>query len=106
MSVPETYSPTVGMNGVTQANENVLINFSADASGVNLQFFNLEPDTPLHVTLKRGDAALFDQTVTADPQHGNQIVVPLSSDGSARQVRLMITNGAGKELMAAETNIK
>jgi hypothetical protein len=106
MSVAETYSPTVGMNGVTQANENVLINFSADASGVNLQFFSIEPDTPLHVTLKRGDAVLFDEAVKADPQHGNRIAAPLSAASSAQQIRLTITNGDGKKLIAAETNIK
>jgi hypothetical protein len=106
MSVPETYSPTVGMSGVTQANENVLINFSADASGINLQFFSIEPDTPLRVTLKRGDAILFDEAVKADPRHGNRITVPLSPDSHAQQIRLTITNGDGKELIAAETNIK
>jgi hypothetical protein len=56
VSIPETYSPTVGMSNVTHANENILINFSAEASGVTLQFFSIEPATPLRVTLKRGDA--------------------------------------------------
>ena len=43
VSIPETYSPTVGMSNVTQANENILVNLSAEASGVNLQFFSIEP---------------------------------------------------------------
>ena len=60
VSIPETYSPTVGMSNVTHANENILVNLSAEASGVNLQFFSIEPATPLRVTLKRGDAVLFD----------------------------------------------
>ena len=47
VSIPETYSPTVGMSNVTHANENILINLSAEASGVNLQFFSIEPATPL-----------------------------------------------------------
>ena len=47
VSIPETYSPTVGMSNVTAANENILINFSAAASSVNLQFFSIEPATPL-----------------------------------------------------------
>ena len=68
MSIPETYSPTVGMSNVTHANENILINLSAEASGVNLQFFSIEPATPLRVTLKRGDAVLFDDAVKADPK--------------------------------------
>ena len=32
---------------------------------------------PLRVTLKRGDAILFDEAVTADPKNGNRISAPL-----------------------------
>ncbi len=32
VSIPETYSPTVGMSNVTDANKNILINLSAEAS--------------------------------------------------------------------------
>src|SRR5882757_1377252 len=71
VSIPETYSPTVGMRNVTHANENILINLAAEASGVNLQFFSVEPATPLRVTLKRGNAVLFNEAVTADPKNGN-----------------------------------
>src|SRR4051812_43979696 len=46
VSIPETYSPTVGMSNVTHGNENILINLVAGASGVNLQFFSIEPATP------------------------------------------------------------
>ena len=66
--LPETYSPTVGMSNVTHANENILVNLSAEASSVNLQFFSIEPATPLRVTLKRGDAVLFDEAVTSRPE--------------------------------------
>ena len=54
VSVAETYSPTVGMSNVTHANENILVNLSAEAARVNLQFFSVEPATPLRVTLKQG----------------------------------------------------
>src|SRR6266850_3881570 len=43
VSVPETYSPTVGMSSVTHAKENILINFSAAASSLKLQFLSIEP---------------------------------------------------------------
>jgi len=56
------------MSNVTQANENILINLTAEASGVNLQFFSIEPAAPLRITLKRGDAVLLDDAVTADPE--------------------------------------
>ena len=106
LSIPETYSPTVGMSNVTAANENILINFSATAAGVNLQFFSIEPATPLRVTLKRGDAILFNEAVTADPKNGNRIAAAIPAGGSGEPVRLTITTAEGKELIAAETRIK
>ncbi|KRR01492.1 DUF5107 domain-containing protein [Bradyrhizobium valentinum] len=106
VSVTETYSPIVGMSNVTDANENILINLSAAASGVNLQFFSIEPATPLRVTLKRGDAILFNDAVKADPKNGNRISATIPAGGSGEQVRLTITTAEGKELIAAETKVK
>jgi hypothetical protein len=106
MSVPETYSPTVGMNDVTQANPNILVNLAAEASTVKLQFFSIEPATPLRVTLKRGEAVLFDEAVTADPNNGNRISAAIPAGGSGEQVQLTIRTAEGKELIAAETKIK
>ena len=106
VSIPETYSPTVGMDNVTHANENILINLSAEGAGVSLQFFSIEPATPLRVTLKRGDAVLFDDTVNADPKNGNRISATIPAGGSGDQIQLTIRTAAGKELIAAETKIK
>jgi len=106
VSIPETYSPTVGMSNVTHANENILINLVAEGASVNLQFFSIEPATPLRVTLKRGDAVLFDDAVEADPKNGNRISATLPAGGSGEQVQLTIRTAEGKELIAAETKIK
>src|SRR3981189_2717550 len=106
VSIPETYSPTVGMSNVTHANENILINLSAQASGANLQFFSIEPATPLRVTLKRGDAVLFNDAVKADPKNGNRISATIPAGGRGEQVQLTIRTAEGKELIAAETKIK
>jgi len=106
VSIPETYSPTVGMRNVTDANENILINFLAEASGVNLQFFSIEPVAPLRVTLKRDAAVLFDDAVKPDPKNGNRIFVTLPAGGIGEQVQLSIRTAEGRELIAAETKIK
>ena len=106
VSIPETYSPTVGMSNVTAANENILINFSVAASAVSLQFFSIEPATPLRVTLKRGDATLFNDVVTADPKHGTRISAAIPAGGSAGEVRLTIATSQGRELIAAEAGIR
>src|SRR6266436_3803186 len=106
VSIPETYSPTVGMSNVTHANENILINLSAEGASVNLEFFSIEPATPLRVTLKRGDAVLFNDGVKADPKNGNRISATIPAGGSGEQVQLTIRTAEGKELIAAETKIK
>ncbi|SHK85893.1 protein of unknown function [Bradyrhizobium lablabi] len=106
MSIPETYSPTVGMNNVTHANETILISLSAEASAVTLQFFSIEPATPLRVILKRGDAVLFDEAVKADPKNGNRISATIPEGHSGEQIQLTIRTAEGKELIAAETKIK
>jgi hypothetical protein len=106
VSIPETYSPIVGMSNVTHANENILINLSAEAAAVNLQFFSIEPATPLRVTLKRGDAVLFNDSVEADPKNGNRISATIPAGGSGEQIQLTITTAEGKELIAAEAKIK
>ena len=106
VSIPETYSPTVGMSNVTHANENILINFSAEAASVNLQFFSIEPATPLRVTLKYGDAILFNDAVQGDPKYGNRISAAIPAGGNGEQIRLTITTAEGKALIAAETSMK
>jgi hypothetical protein len=106
VSVPETYAPTVGLGNVTDANENMLVNLSADASQVDLQFFSLEPAAPLHVMLKRGESTLFDETVTADPKNGNRISAVVPAGHSGEQVKLTITTADGKALITAETKTK
>jgi hypothetical protein len=106
VSIPETYISTVGMNNVTHANENIMINLSAEGSSVNLQFFSIEPATPLRVRLKHGDAVLFNDAVKADPKNGNRISATIPAGGSSEQVQLSIRTAEGKELIAAETKIK
>jgi hypothetical protein len=106
VSIPETYSPTAGMSNVTHANENILVNLAADASSVSLQFFSIEPAAPLRVTLKRGEAILFDDAVKADPKNGNRMAAAMPAGGSGEPIRLTIRTAGGKELIAAETTIK
>jgi len=106
VSIPETYSPTVGMSNVTHANEKILINFSAEASHAVLEFFSIEPAIPLLVTLKQGDIALFSGVVSADPNNGNRISAAIADGRSGEKIRLTITTTEGKELIAAETAIK
>ncbi|NOJ47448.1 DUF5107 domain-containing protein [Bradyrhizobium archetypum] len=106
VSVRETYSPTVGMSNVTDANENILINLSATASEVKLQFFSIEPATPLRVALKHGHATLFDETVIPDMKSGNRVAAKIPAGGSGEHVRLTIVTTNGREMIAADAKMK
>jgi hypothetical protein len=106
VSIPETYSPTVGLRNVTHANENILINLSAEGTSVTLQFFSIEPAMPLRITLKRGDAVFFNDIVKADPKNGNRISAPIPEALAGETVQLTITTAEGKELIAATTKIR
>ena len=65
-----------------------------------------EPAMPLRITLKRGDAVLFNDAVTADPKNGNRISARIAAGSSGEQIRLTIRTAEGKELIAAATKIK
>jgi len=104
--IPETYTPTVGMSNVTDANTNILVNLAAGATGADLQFFSIEPEKPLRVTLKRGDAILFDAAVQADPVHGNHISSTIPESRSGEPIQLTIRSADGGQLIAAETKVK
>jgi Domain of unknown function (DUF5107) len=106
LSIPETYSPTVGMSNVTEANENILVNLSAESSRVKFQFFSIEPATPLRVTLKRGDTLLFDDNLKADPKNGNSISAAIPSALGGDEVRLTISTADGRALISAGTRMK
>jgi hypothetical protein len=106
VSLPESYSPSVGMSNVTDANENILVNLSAEGTRANLQFFSIEPMSPLHVTLKRGDSLLFDGDVKADAKNGNHIAADIPAGHSGEQVTLTIETADGSELISAAAKIK
>lgn len=106
VSVAETWSPTVGMNNVTHASDKMLINLSTEASRVNLQFFSIEPATPLRIILKRGEAIFHDEAVITDPFQGNRMSVGVPEGSAGEPIRLTIRTAEGKELIAAETPIK
>jgi hypothetical protein len=106
VSVAETYGPTVGMSNVTDANENILVNLAAEGNRMTVQFVSLEPAAPLHVTMKHGEAVLFDDEVKADPKGGNRIVATIPAASQGDEVSLTIRTAEGRELIAAKTRIK
>ena len=84
----------------------VLVNLSASAAAVDLQFFAIEPSAPLLVTLKRGEIALYDNDVKPDAAKGNRVSVALADSKAGETIRLMIKTADGKELIATEAQTR
>ena len=106
LSIPETYSPSVGMSNVTHANADILVNLSAEAARAHLEFFSLVPAIPLRVTLKRGGTVFFNEAVTSDAKNGNHISAAIPAGSSGDDVKLAIATAGGRELISAATAIK
>ena len=53
-----------------------------------------------------GETMLRDTNAQADPEKGNRISAAISSGKSGETIRLTIRTADGKELIAAETEIK
>jgi len=94
------------MSTVTHANERLLANLGAEADKVTLQFFSLDPVSPLQVTLKRGDKVLYDGKVIPDPKNGNTVVAPIPADGSGDRVLAVVKDASGKELLHTEAALR
>jgi hypothetical protein len=58
------------------------------------------------VTLKRGDAVLYDGAVKADPARGNRIAAAIPEGRSGDAIQLTIRTEGGENLITAETKIK
>jgi hypothetical protein len=105
VTIPETWIPSVGMRNVTHANENILLNLSAETSSVNLQIFSTDPSTPLRVRMKHAGAVLIDTVVQPDSVSGN--AMSAVTDGKpGDRVQVTIETADGKHLIGAETAIR
>jgi hypothetical protein len=105
VSIPETYSPTVGLTTVTHASERMLANFSAAGSKVSLQFFSMEPDAPVAVTITRGSTVLYNDRVKPDPSKGNSITAEIPADSTGERIQLSIKDSAGKDMLLADVKL-
>lgn len=98
----ETYSPSVGLNNVTNANHNFLVNCAQwDADLVDCQIFGMYPDQTVRVTLLVDNAEIYSNSLTLDPKMGNNFSAPFpvgeETDGA---YRLVVSDLSGNELFS------
>lgn len=101
LEIRETYSPSVGLDNVTHANSNFLVNISVNDSGsVDCQIFGMYPEQEVMVTLLLDQGVLFQGPLTLDPRHGNQISSTLTEWSEESLLELSIKDQSGNLLFS------
>ena len=89
----ETYSPSVGLDNVTAASENILVNLYWDAvDGLTLEWFSMRPEEPLHITVRQEGNLLYDEAVYPDVRMGNYLTLP-EATGAVVEITMMDAQG-------------
>ncbi len=117
MAWPEYYTPTVGLDSVTQASKDMLINAVPQRKGdelvVTCQCFATAPGKKVTLTLRgdnkkadRIDTAKHQATFTPDPKKGNVVTLTISSakdhlDPDRPMIHLRAVDEDGRVLLNA-----
>lgn len=102
----ETYSPSVGLDDVTHANSNFLVNMDLkDSTSVDCQIFGMYPDQAVAVSLLL-DAEVFQEIpLVLDPYTGNHFSISLPEQSRDSLLELVIEDGSGNILFAASVSL-
>ena len=83
VSIPETYSPTVGMSNVTAANENILINFSAAACKRESSVLQHRTGHAVARDLETRRCDIVQRRRASRPENGNRISAAIPTAAAA-----------------------
>jgi hypothetical protein len=91
VEIHETYSPTVGLTGVSQASRDMLAYFDVDASSssAQLQVFSVQPDRKVRVIISANGNVIYDMPVSFDPAKASQISAPIPAGTSTLDYKIM-----------------
>jgi hypothetical protein len=96
--IEETYTPTVDLTNVTQANRDYLANFYADDAGsAQLQLFSVHPDREVNVVITANGETLYDEPLVAQPGVAAEISVEVPAN--AESVTFALIGEDGIELL-------
>ncbi len=88
--IEETYSPTVGLVNISQANQDYLANFyKDDKEMINLQLFSVQPDSNLRVQINADATAIYDRPVILTSGATSQISVQLPAGTTILTYKLL-----------------
>ena len=105
LEIPETYSPSVGLDDVTHANKDFLVNMDTTAVGsVDVEIFGLYPDQAVQVFLLVDGEILEAGSFVLDPVNGNWFTSNLSNVSMESLLELRIEDQDGNVLFSGNTS--
>jgi len=106
LEIPETYTPSVGLDNVTHANENFLVNIvPTGTESVVVEIFGLYPDQSVEVTLLLDGEILESGFLVLDPVNGNRFFSDLPDVPSEKSLELWIEDPDGTVLFSGTASI-
>ena len=101
LEIAETYSPSVGLDNVTHANENFLVNIdTTDLGLVDVEIFGLYPNQAVEVDLLLDGYVLESASFILDPVNGNRFTANLPGVSSESLLELRIEDQDGTLLFS------
>ena len=94
--ITETYAPTVGLDDVTHASSEFLVDLRLAAAGrVEADIFGLRPGTALTAIVSADGAVLHEAPVVPEPAAAHELRVPLPEDDPHDVVTLDLVDESG-----------
>jgi hypothetical protein len=101
LEIAETYSPSVGLDNVTHANQNFLVNLdTTDLASVEVEIFGLYPTQGVQVSLLLDGEVLESGSFVLDAVNGNRFSSDLPSVSSESLLELRIEDQDGTLLFS------
>jgi hypothetical protein len=103
LEIKETYSPSVGLDDVTHATTNFLVNIEVeDTTSVDCQVFGMYPDQAVLASLLLDGAVIQEIPLILDPDDGNHFSVSAPEITGNSLLELLIKDNEGN-LLFSET---
>jgi len=106
LEIEETYSPSVGLENVTHANGNFLVNLMMiGPRTIKCQLFGLYPEQMVALSMDVDGADFYEESITLDPQAGNPCSTEIPDTFSGETLSLQVRNENGALLFEADVDL-
>lgn len=106
LEIEEIFSPSVGLESVTHANSNFLVNLApANQSAVDCQLFGLYPEQTVLLSMDVDGVEFYENTIIVDPNKGNSCSTEIPDAISGGTLNLLVKSENGTLLFEGEVEL-